>query len=221
MTKTELIAKTAGKAGLAKKDVAGVVNALFEVIKESLKNGEEVRITGFGSFKVVERAARKGKNLQTSDMSLTYGFRTARDLFKKLKHEAEILESEVTSDALFNFVVTAYHLCEWVERDPQVSKSAKADVPNIRKETWIAICRDIANASKHFSLNRSYKNQVVKNTESIQGFGFGRYGYGGYGVGEEDIVIELSDGSRYDALELKEQVISIWEKFFNKHNLNK
>ena len=48
------------------KDKAGlVVDALIQHIGKTIKNGEEVRITGFGTFKVANRKARKGRNPQT------------------------------------------------------------------------------------------------------------------------------------------------------------
>ena len=68
MTKTELVARVAEKVGIKKKDAAGLVNALFETIKEALKAGESVNITGFGSFKVVQRAAREGRNPATGEL---------------------------------------------------------------------------------------------------------------------------------------------------------
>ena len=68
MTKTELVARVAEKVGIQKKDAAGLVNALFETIKEALKAGESVNITGFGSFKVVQRAAREGRNPATGEL---------------------------------------------------------------------------------------------------------------------------------------------------------
>lgn len=43
------------------------VNAVFTAIEEALANGDEVTISGFGSFKVVERAAREGRNPQTGE----------------------------------------------------------------------------------------------------------------------------------------------------------
>ena len=65
MNKAELIQRVAKKTGLKKVDVGGLVNAMFEVIEDALKAGENVTITGFGSFKVVERKAREGRNPQT------------------------------------------------------------------------------------------------------------------------------------------------------------
>ncbi|MDL1971207.1 MAG: HU family DNA-binding protein [Candidatus Desulfofervidaceae bacterium] len=68
MTKTGLAARVAEKLGIKKKDAAQVVNFLFETIKEALKAGESVNIVGFGSFKVVQRAAREGRNPVTGEV---------------------------------------------------------------------------------------------------------------------------------------------------------
>jgi DNA-binding protein HU-beta len=43
------------------------VNAVFDAIEKALSEGEEVTISGSGSFKVVERSAREGRNPQTGD----------------------------------------------------------------------------------------------------------------------------------------------------------
>lgn len=50
------------------------VNAVFSAIEDSLSNGDEVTISGFGSFKVVERSARQGRNPQTGE-PMTIGAR--------------------------------------------------------------------------------------------------------------------------------------------------
>ena len=46
---------------------AKAVNAVFSTIEQALANGDEVTISGFGSFRVVERAAREGRNPQTGE----------------------------------------------------------------------------------------------------------------------------------------------------------
>jgi len=66
MTKAELIAEISNTIG-SKKDAETVLNAVFESIKQALAKGEEVRLTGFGSFKVNGRAARTGRNPRTGD----------------------------------------------------------------------------------------------------------------------------------------------------------
>lgn len=67
MNKTELIGAVAEKAGLSKKDADKAVNAVLDVITESLKAGDSVQLIGFGTFKVNERAERAGVNLRTKE----------------------------------------------------------------------------------------------------------------------------------------------------------
>jgi len=65
--KQDLIKRTAEKSGKTIKDTGELVNALLEVITETLHSGEEIRLTGFGSFSVVETAARTGVNPRTRE----------------------------------------------------------------------------------------------------------------------------------------------------------
>ncbi|MBE7060003.1 MAG: HU family DNA-binding protein [Ruminococcaceae bacterium] len=65
MTKAELIAKIAEKAGLSKADAGKALNATVESITAALKKGDKVALVGFGTFETRKRAARKGKNPQT------------------------------------------------------------------------------------------------------------------------------------------------------------
>ena len=66
MTKAELVQKMHAKAGLATKvQTEAALDALVDVLSSAMKKGEHVSLTGFGSFKVVERAARKGRNPRT------------------------------------------------------------------------------------------------------------------------------------------------------------
>lgn len=67
VNKTELIDAVAGKADLSKADAEKALNAVLETVEEELSRGEEVQITGFGSFKVTQRAAREGRNPQTGE----------------------------------------------------------------------------------------------------------------------------------------------------------
>ena len=64
MTKADLVNAVAEVTG-TKKQAQAAVEAVFETIAVAMENGEEVRLVGFGTFKVSERAAREGKNPQT------------------------------------------------------------------------------------------------------------------------------------------------------------
>ena len=66
MTKAELVEKIHAKAGLPTKAKAEeALDAVVASLREALASGESVTFTGFCSFKVVERAARKGRNPRT------------------------------------------------------------------------------------------------------------------------------------------------------------
>ena len=67
MNKTELIAATAEKANISKKDTEAAINAVIDVITEALKKGDKVQLVGFGSFETRERAARVGRNPRTKE----------------------------------------------------------------------------------------------------------------------------------------------------------
>jgi len=65
MNKAELIEEVSGKTGLTKKKTGNVVDALTETITNTLSKGEKVTLVGFGTFRVMERKARRGVNPQT------------------------------------------------------------------------------------------------------------------------------------------------------------
>jgi DNA-binding protein HU-beta len=64
MTKAGLINLIAEKVALKKKDIAPVINVVFEAISEALANGEKCTFVDFGVFEVRHRAAREGRNPQ-------------------------------------------------------------------------------------------------------------------------------------------------------------
>jgi len=66
MTKAEFVKALKEKAGLATLVQAeAAYEKMFAIIGTSLKNGDAVSISGFGSFKVMKRKARKGRNPRT------------------------------------------------------------------------------------------------------------------------------------------------------------
>jgi DNA-binding protein HU-beta len=65
MTKNELIAAVADQAQMTKTAAASAVDATFDAITAALKKGGDVKIMGFGNFKVVKRAAREGRDPRT------------------------------------------------------------------------------------------------------------------------------------------------------------
>ena len=67
MNKNDLISAVTSTSGTSKADAAKAVDAVCNVITNALSRGEEVRLTGFGSFSVANRSARVGRNPRTGE----------------------------------------------------------------------------------------------------------------------------------------------------------
>lgn len=67
MNKNEFVDKVADLAGMTKADSGRAVDAVFDAITQALRSGDDVRLVGFGTFQVADRAAREGRNPRTGE----------------------------------------------------------------------------------------------------------------------------------------------------------
>lgn len=67
MRKQDLVRAVARDTSMPESKVTTVVNAVFDSIEQALAGGDEVAISGFGTFRVVERTAREGRNPKTKE----------------------------------------------------------------------------------------------------------------------------------------------------------
>lgn len=67
MNKSELIKRIASQAGLTQAQATAALQAVETGVIETLTNGGEVALVGFGTFKVTDRAARTGRNPKTGE----------------------------------------------------------------------------------------------------------------------------------------------------------
>lgn len=65
MHKSELVKSVAASTGMTGPQAEKAVNAVFGTIEDSLKKGDKVTLTGFGTFEVTNQAAREGRNPKT------------------------------------------------------------------------------------------------------------------------------------------------------------
>ena len=65
VNKDMLVQAIVAQTDLTKKDIEAVIEAMVDTITKELSNGSKVTLTGFGTFKVSERASREGINPQT------------------------------------------------------------------------------------------------------------------------------------------------------------
>jgi len=67
VNKNDLVSKVAESADISKQKAASAVDAVIDAIKGSLKKGDDVRLVGFGTFSVSQRAATTGRNPRTGE----------------------------------------------------------------------------------------------------------------------------------------------------------
>jgi len=67
MNKTELVDKVSQSTELNKASASRAVEAIFSAIADTLRQGEAVTLTGFGTFSVSNRSARNGRNPRTGE----------------------------------------------------------------------------------------------------------------------------------------------------------
>ncbi len=67
LTKAHIVEALFAQNIFTRTQSAQIIGALFELIKQSLQNGEDVLISGFGKFSVKEKQARRGRNLITGE----------------------------------------------------------------------------------------------------------------------------------------------------------
>ena len=78
MNKGELVAAIATKSGLSRGDAAKAVDSTFEAITEALSSGQDVKVVGFGSFVLVDRAAGEARNPRTGEKVSVAAARTPK-----------------------------------------------------------------------------------------------------------------------------------------------
>ena len=67
VTKTDIVEYLHAEIGLNKNECKQVVESFFQEIRESLINNEEVKLSGFGNFELINKKARPGRNPKTGE----------------------------------------------------------------------------------------------------------------------------------------------------------
>jgi len=135
----------------------------------------------------------------------------------KLLNALQQWDEENIKDYLFNFVVSCYHLIDWVKASyPELKDDVYALLNN---NQYIRACRDLCNASKHVKLETdkgAYRDHpaVVTDVETSA-------------TGESTLSelpsyrlkVQFENGDRLPAEEVFEKAVNAWNVFFETHNI--
>jgi DNA-binding protein HU-beta len=100
MTKAEVIATIAEKTGIDKADVSTTVEAFFEVVKNSMADGNNVYVRGFGSFVNKKRAKKVARNISKNtaiiiDEHFIPSFKPAKVFVEQIKSSEKVKVANV------------------------------------------------------------------------------------------------------------------------------
>ena len=95
MTKADVIAQIAEQTGIDKADVTATVEAFFSVIKNSMADGKNVYVRGFGSFVNKKRARKVARNISKNtaiiiDEHYIPSFKPSKVFMKKIKNSSAV-----------------------------------------------------------------------------------------------------------------------------------
>ncbi len=90
MTKADIVDTIFEKVGLSKKEAQDIVEYLFDTMKQTFVEGESIKISGFGTFNIRKKLARRGRNPKTGeDLEIAprrvITFRVSNQLKKELE----------------------------------------------------------------------------------------------------------------------------------------
>ena len=77
ITRSDFANRLRERFGLTKADAYKMIDIVFDEIHDALINGEEVKFAGFGSFKILEKNARMGRNPKTGESAIISARRVA------------------------------------------------------------------------------------------------------------------------------------------------
>lgn len=163
-------------------------------------------------------------------VDLRYGnLKDYRGLFAKLQRNVDTFVANPSDDILFNAMVTAWSLTDWVREDVTLTPEMDADllaltgkaadgrVDHDQLSTAMQICKDITNGSKHAKSTR-YIPKVTKIAQTSGTYGNAIYGFSRYGVSGKEYAVVIGEDVHNAQTVLKEAVAQ-FEQFFVKYNL--
>nr|WKN38201.1 integration host factor subunit beta [Tunicatimonas sp. TK19036] len=99
MTKAEVVQQIADKTGIDKADVYTTVEAFFNVVKNSMAEGDNIYVRGFGSFVNKKRAQKIGRNISKNtaiviEEHFVPSFKPSKVFVEKIKNSEKLKVSE-------------------------------------------------------------------------------------------------------------------------------
>lgn len=139
-----------------------------------------------------------------------------RDLLDKAKRDYERMKAETSTDTVFDFFVTIYHVVDYVKALSTVSDSA---IDQLYADADFKMCQFVCNKGKHIKL-RGGEAYEAKHQPAIPGGTLGSFVLGVDRLGGPEKFVVLDGAQEVNVVELGARLISKWEAFFVTHGIS-
>ena len=152
----------------------------------------------------------KGSNEHRGGSTVYFELRTPRDMLEKTRREYQRLTESLNIDNVFNFFVTAYHICDYIQVENAIPQVV---LDTFLKDQDMQDCRDLCNKGKHLVLTSC--NPVTHIwTGCLNGAPMNTLPLGG---GRKWVL--FTSGREVEVKSLAKRVLDKWDVFFTDHGL--
>ena len=146
-------------------------------------------------------------------MKYVHDFQTPRNIFEKLIRDSDKLDNRVSGDAIFNFILTAYHFQEWIKKSPiESTESVKRLLRKAANHKYIKLCKDIITAKVHFNVEIDDPT-VTEGSEIDFDAKQDKPDSQSYEDKSKSFTLLVSE-DKYDLFEFKNEIVSIFTGYF-------
>ena len=144
-----------------------------------------------------------------------FEIRSPRDLLEKAKRDYARMKTETSTDTIFNFFVTTYHVVDYVKALGTVPPSA---IDKFYDDPDFKMCQFLCNKGKHITL-RQRSSYEAKYQAAVPGVPLERFFLGTSELGELERFVVLDGGKEIDTVDLGAKLLKTWETFFIAHGI--
>lgn len=139
-----------------------------------------------------------------------------RDLLEKAKRDYEKIKIDTSTDTIFNFFVTAYHIVDYVRA---LGTVAQTEIDKLYLDTDFRMCQFLCNKGKHIQL-RGNEPYEAKHVPAIQGGVLGSFVLGVDRLGGPEKFVIVDGTQEFDVIKVGNNLIMKWEDFFLSHGIS-
>ena len=138
-----------------------------------------------------------------------FELQSPRDLLEKAKRDYVKMKADTSTDSIFNFFVTTYHVVDYVKALDAVSKVA---IDQLYEDSDFKMCQFLCNKGKHIKLCQ--ESAFEAKHKAATGVPLGSFVLGTSELGCPERFVVVDGGEEVEAVDLGEKLLQKWEAFF-------